>query len=103
MYKFSFYVPETHLEDVKKAVFMAGAGKIGLYDCCAWQVKGQGQFRALEGSNPFLGIRGALEEVEEFRVEMVCKEACIHNVIQALLDSHPYEEPAYDVCQMLEF
>ncbi|MCF6298738.1 MAG: NGG1p interacting factor NIF3 [Thiomicrorhabdus sp.] len=103
MYKISFFVPESHLEEVKKAMFIAGAGKIGLYDCCAWQVKGQGQFRALEGSNPFLGSVNEVEVVDEYRVEMVCDEASIREAIQALLTAHPYETPAYDVVILLTF
>jgi len=101
MYKIGFYVPETHLEMVKNALFTAGAGKIGHYDCCAWQVKGQGQFRALEGSNPFLGSINEVERVDEYRVELVCSDDRIHEAIQALRKSHPYEEPAYEVVQVL--
>ncbi len=101
MYKISFFVPETHLESVKSAMFVAGAGKIGLYDCCAWQVKGQGQFRALEGSTPFLGEQNQVESVEEYRVEMVCDEVYIRKAIQVLLDTHPYETPAYDVIKTI--
>jgi len=103
MYKINFFVPESHLEEVKKAMFRAGAGKIGLYDCCAWQVKGQGQFRALEGSNPFLGRVHQVEVVDEYRVEMVCDEESIREAIQALLTAHPYETPAYDVMTLLTF
>ncbi len=97
MLKLSFYVPESHLEEVKQAVFAAGAGRIGNYDSCCWQTRGQGQFRALEGSTPYLGQQGQVETVEEYKVEMVCEEALIRDVVAALKDAHPYEEPAYDV------
>ena len=103
MYKITFFVPETHLTDVKEALFLAGAGKVGSYDCCAWQVKGQGQFRALTGSQPFLGALNRLEEVEEYRVEMVCDEVMIQEAVQALFNAHPYETPAYDVVKVLAF
>ncbi|MGB1498121.1 MAG: NGG1p interacting factor NIF3, partial [Alloalcanivorax venustensis] len=53
VYKLCFYVPEEHAEAVKNAVFEAGAGRIGNYDCCSFQVAGQGQFRPLEGSDPY--------------------------------------------------
>ena len=102
IYKITFYVPASHVELVKDALFAAGAGKIGDYDCCAWQVKGQGQFRALAGSNPFLGEQGILEVVEEFRVEMVCNKKAIKTAIAALKDTHPFEEPAYDVVQHID-
>jgi len=97
VYKLSFYVPESHLEAVKAAVFAAGAGCIGDYDSCCWQVAGQGQFRPLEGSQPYLGQQGSVEYVPEYRVEMVCDRRHIKAVVAALLQAHPYEEPAWDV------
>lgn len=99
MYKLSFYVPESHVEQVKQAVFAAGAGRIGDYDCCCWQVLGQGQFRPLEGSQPFIGDHGEVEQVAEYRVEMLCASAHAKAVIQALLHAHPYEEPAWDLVE----
>lgn len=54
MYKLCFYVPESHLDVVKQAVFAAGGGRIGAYDSCCWQSLGQGQFRPLDGSQPYL-------------------------------------------------
>lgn len=103
MYKLCFYVPETHLELVKEAVFATGAGRIGDYDSCCWQTLGQGQFRPLEGSNPFLGQQGWVEQVSEYKVEMVCEEHLIEAAIAALVESHPYEEPAYDVILLEDF
>ncbi len=102
MYKLCFYVPESHLEQVKSAVFKAGAGRVGNYDQCCWQTLGQGQFRPLPGSDPFIGSSpasepGKLETVAEFRVEMVCDNQNIRAAVAALVDSHPYEEPAFDV------
>ena len=95
MYQLCFYVPEGHLEIVKQAVFAAGAGRIGDYECCAWQVLGEGQFRPMADSTPFLGSQGRLETVSEYRVEMVCGDDLIEAALSALLASHPYEEPAY--------
>ncbi len=100
MLKLVIYVPDTHLEVVKSAVFSAGAGRIGNYDCCSWQVKGQGQFRALEGSDPFLGEQGIIEQVEEWRVETVVPDALIDDVLHAMREAHPYEEPAFDIFRM---
>jgi len=97
MYKLAFFVPESHLETVKTAIFATGAGKIGDYDHCCWQVKGQGQFRALQGSNPFIGQQGIVENVEEYRVELVCEDTLIRAAVEAMKQAHPYEEPAYDV------
>lgn len=102
MLKLTFYVPESHLNKVKSAVFQAGGGKIGNYDQCCWEVAGSGQFRPLEGSQPFLGKQNKVECVSEYRVEMVVDENSVNDVKQALLESHPYESPAYDFVQMLE-
>ena len=95
MYQLVFYVPESHVETVKGAVFAAGAGRIGNYDSCAWQTLGDGQFRPGDGSTPYLGNEGSLEIVPEFRVELVCDDACIESAIAALREAHPYEEPAF--------
>ena len=103
MYKIVFYVPESHLEAVKQVMFGAGAGKIGNYDQCAWQVKGNGQFRPLSGSQAFIGEVGCLETLEEYRVEMVCEDDLIRQVVKALVQAHPYETPAYDVIKLVSF
>ncbi len=95
MFVVVFYVTETHLEKVKEALFNAGAGKIGKYSRCCWQVEGQGQFMPEEGSSPHIGIKGGISKVSEYRVEMVCKKKNIGKVKKALLASHPYETPAY--------
>lgn len=102
MYKLCFYVPQSHLDVVKQAVFDAGAGRIGNYENCCWQVEGQGQFRPLAGSNPAIGQLNQLETVVEYRVEMICEKNLISDVINALKRAHPYEEPAYDVVQLAE-
>lgn len=100
MYKLCYFVPESHLEQTKNALFQVGAGRIGDYDSCAWQCRGQGQFRPLEGSDPFLGEKGALEVVDEFKVELVCEDAVVAKALAALKQAHPYEEPAYEVYRM---
>lgn len=100
MYQLSFYVPESHLDAVKAAVFAAGGGRIGNYDSCAWQAKGQGQFRPLAGANPHLGSVGAVETVDEYRVELVVRDELIRAVVSALRAAHPYEEPAFAVIKL---
>lgn len=103
MYKLVFFVPVQNVENVKAAVFAAGGGKLGAYDCCAWQTKGTGQFRPLAGSAPFIGQLNTLEQVEEYRVEVLVEETRIYDVIHALKQAHPYEEPAYDVTRLEAF
>ena len=100
MYKLAFFVPASHVEEVKAAVFAAGAGRIGSYDHCAWQVLGQGQFRPLDGSQPFIGESGQVEQVQEWKVEMVVADGLIRPAVAALKRSHPYETPAYDVWRL---
>ena len=97
MYQLCFYVPESHLEIVKTALFNEGAGQCGDYDCCSWETKGHGQFRPLDGSIPFVGEKNKIEKLQEFKVEMVCQEKYIKAVIAKLIDVHPYETPAYSV------
>lgn len=97
LFKIEFYVPEEQLQAVKQAMFAAGAGRVGDYDCCAWQVRGEGQYRPGAGSNPFKGERDRLETVDEYKVEMVCSAECLEAAVAALKTSHPYEEVAYSV------
>lgn len=89
------YVPETHLEAVKTAMFAAGAGTLGLYECCCFQVAGEGEFRPLAGACPYLGRAGKTEKVREWKLEMICPAAKIRAVIAALRQAHPYETPAF--------
>lgn len=100
MYKFCFYVPQSHLDDVKTAVFAAGGGRIGNYDSCCWQVLGDGQFRPLEGAQPHLGQVGQVEKLAEWKVEMVVADELIHAVVKAMRQAHPYETPAFEVWRL---
>lgn len=103
MFKLIFFVPESALEAVKVAIFEAGAGHQGDYDQCSWQSKGEGQFRPLKGSQPYIGALNQLERVEEYRVETLVDSECVTAVIQALKQTHPYEEPAYEVIKLEAF
>ncbi len=103
MYVLVFYVPVAEAEGVKRALFEAGAGRIGAYQECSWQVLGEGQFRPMEGSTPFLGSKDELERVAELRVEMVVAESLIDKVVKVLLEAHPYEEPAYHVLKTVNY
>lgn len=96
MYKIAFFVPKDQKESVKNALFAIGVGRYENYDSCCWEVLGRGQFRPLEGSNPFIGNRDEIEYVEEYRVEMICSDEMIREALEVLVDAHPYEEPAYE-------
>lgn len=101
MLKLIYYVPESHLESTKQAIFTAGAGGMGNYEQCAWQVLGVGQFKPVKGANPFIGELNALEQVPEWRVETIVSEEHASSVAKALKASHPYEEPAFEFIQLL--
>lgn len=103
MYQLIVYVPQDYLTTVKQAIFDAGAGKFELYEHCCWQTKGEGQFKPLEGSQPAIGNVGRqVEQEPEYKIETICKEADIHNIVQALKEAHPYEEPAYAVWALVD-
>ncbi|MCH4887699.1 Nif3-like dinuclear metal center hexameric protein [Acidaminobacter sp. JC074] len=97
LYKINCYVPESHLYIVKEALFKSGAGQYENYDSCAYEVKGQGQFRPLEGASPFVGEVGQVETTEEVRLEVIINRNDLSNALSAMIKAHPYEEPAYDV------
>lgn len=103
MYKICVYIPESHLQKVKNALFAAGAGRIGNYDSCCWQIEGEGQFRPLEGSAPYIGQMGKVENVKEYKIELVCEDGFIRQAIDAMKQAHPYETPAYEVWKLEDF
>lgn len=103
MIHISVYVPVQDAERVKQAMFQAGAGKMGNYDCCSFDIKGIGQFRPLLGSSPHLGEVGSLETVEELKVEMVMEEVVVQDVVRALKAAHPYETPAFYMIKTLDY
>jgi len=103
MYLIGFYAPPEHVEAIKQAMFEAGAGRMGEYACCAWQTEGTGQFMPLAAAEPFIGECDTLSKITECKVEMVCNDACIHEVVNALHTHHPYETPAIQVIRLETF
>lgn len=91
------FVPTEHLEKVRNALFDAGAGNIGNYDSCSFNQAGLGSFRGNEQTNPYVGERNRLHFEEETRIETIFPKHIQTQVIQALLNAHPYEEVAYDI------
>lgn len=90
------FVPYTHAELVRNTIFSAGAGNIGAYDMCSYNIEGQGTFRAGENTNPFCGEIGKMHTENEVRIEIILPVFRQRDVLQALIAVHPYEEPAYD-------
>jgi dinuclear metal center YbgI/SA1388 family protein len=91
------FVPEKNANDVREALFKLGAGSIGNYDCCSYNIKGQGTFRGGENSNPFAGEKGKLHFENEIRIEIIILKQLINRAIEVLIKAHPYEEVAYDI------
>lgn len=91
------FCPVDHAEQVRKALFDAGAGHIGNYDCCSYNTEGKGTFRGNENANPFVGELHEVHQEPETRIEVVFPSWKEHRVIGNLLRDHPYEEVAYDI------
>ncbi|MBQ3190814.1 MAG: Nif3-like dinuclear metal center hexameric protein [Bacteroides sp] len=91
------FVPVEQAEEVRKALFEAGCGCIGNYDSCSYNLQGEGTFRALEGAHPFCGNVGKMHTETEVRIETVLPAFRKSAVVKALLATHPYEEPAFDL------
>jgi dinuclear metal center YbgI/SA1388 family protein len=97
LYKIAVFIPHGHEDAVREALSKGGAGFIGNYSNCTYQVDGIGTFKPEEGTNPFIGQKGELEKVAEYRLETIVPEAKLRSAISAMLKAHPYEEVAYDV------
>jgi hypothetical protein len=91
------FVPEDALDAVRDALFAAGAGRIGDYERCSWYALGTGTFFGGEGADPTIGERGREERVPELRLETVYPAEREAEVVRALREAHPYEEPAFDL------
>jgi hypothetical protein len=99
--KLVVFVPEEALDAVRTALFGAGAGRIGGYERCSWYTAGTGTFLGDEESSPTIGERGREERFPELRLETVFPEERQADVVAALRSAHPYEEPAFDIYQLL--
>jgi len=91
------FCPIDHSEQLRQALFNAGAGNIGNYDACSYNVTGQGTFRASEDTHPFVGEKNVVHTEPEIRIEVIFPRYIEQRLIEALLKSHPYEEVAYDI------
>ncbi len=94
------FCPLDKLSEIQEAMFEAGAGYIGDYDKCSYYTDGNGTFRALEGTNPYVGNKGEVHTEKEFRLETIVPEYMLNRVLRAMINSHPYEEPAYDIYKL---
>ena len=99
--KLVVFVPREALNSVREALFAAGAGRIGDYAHCSWYTEGTGTFLGGEGTSPDVGQAGREERVAELRLETVFPAERQEEVVAALRRAHPYEEPAFDVYELL--
>jgi hypothetical protein len=100
--KLVVFVPESALDPVRDALFDAGAGRIGDYERCSWYTAGTGTFLGGESTAPSIGEAGREERVPELRLETVFPAERQLEVVAALRAAHPYEEPAFDVYELVE-
>ena len=99
--KLVVFVPKEALDEVRDALFEVGAGRIGEYERCSWYTDGTGTFLGGEGTEPSVGEAGREERVAEYRLETVFPAERHDEVVAALREAHPYEEPALDVYELL--
>lgn len=97
LFKLVVTVPMEHHPKLLQTVTNAGAGWIGNYSHCTYNLVGEGTFLPRDGSDPFIGKQGEMERVKEVRLETIVRQGQQNEVLQAMLKAHPYEEPAYDL------
>jgi dinuclear metal center YbgI/SA1388 family protein len=100
LYKVVVFVPVEAIDKVRNSMAEAGAGFIGNYSDCTFSVKGVGTFRPLDESNPYIGTKGEVESVDEYRLESIIGERELPGILKRMIEAHPYEEPAYDVYKL---
>jgi hypothetical protein len=99
--KLVVFVPPDSLEVVRDSLFAAGAGRIGAYERCSWYTDGTGTFFGGAGTDPAIGDPGVEERVRELRLETVFPAERHDDIVGALRAAHPYEEPAFDVYELV--
>ncbi|TVQ14347.1 MAG: Nif3-like dinuclear metal center hexameric protein [Bacteroidetes bacterium] len=95
--KLVVFCPTDQAEMVRNAIFAAGAGQIGEYDCCSFNLEGTGSFKGGDNTNPFVGAKGEVHFEKEVRIETILPGYLQGKVLKAMIDAHPYEEVAYDL------
>lgn len=96
------FVPIENADAIRKAIGLAGAGKVGEYNFCSYSVIGKGRFMPTNKANPYVGNANTLESVDEERIEVTCDRSLAPNVIKAIKSAHPYEEIPIDIYPLVE-
>jgi len=100
IYKLTTYVPNANAEKLREALFIAGAGNIGNYDNCSFNISGEGTYRGNENSNPQIGVKGAFHTENETQVNVTFEKHLESKILKTLFTNHPYEEVAYEVTKL---
>ncbi|MDO5601333.1 MAG: cytochrome C biogenesis protein [Oscillospiraceae bacterium] len=100
--KIEIYVPVSHVQPVKEALWKMDAGHIGHYDHCVTESPVTGYFRPLKGATPYIGVMGSDTRVEEIKLEVVCRAAYAERTVNAVKEAHPYEEPVINVIPLIQ-
>ncbi|MCW8837461.1 MAG: NGG1p interacting factor NIF3 [Thiovulaceae bacterium] len=103
MYKLNYFVPQEAKEKTKQALFDIGVGRYDNYEHCSWETLGYGQFKPVADANPHIGSINELEVLNEYKIEMICKDSLIKKAVKTLKEVHPYEEVAYEVLKIENF
>ena len=98
--RLEIYVPAEYADQVKEALFAAGAGNIGFYDECSFTNSGRGTFRPLDGSNPFSGSKNVREEAAEELISVIFETYKKNQILYAMKHAHPYEEVAHQIISL---
>lgn len=101
-FKLEVFIPETHFNQLQHALQKVDAGHIGKYDCCLSYSKVIGTFRPLEGTHPYIGDQGEINQEPELKVEFCCKAENLSKTKAAIIEVHPYEEPVIDVIPLYD-
>lgn len=100
-YKIVVFVPPADTDRLTFAMAEQGAGKIRDYTVCSFRINGTGTFKGGSSTNPRAGTKEKFEKVEEVRLEMLCDKKNLNNAVKKMLAAHPYEEPAYEIYEVL--
>lgn len=99
-FKMEIFIPESHLEPLRKVLQQEDAGHIGKYDSCLSYSRVTGCWRPLEGADPYIGAEGQVSEEEELKVEVTVRGSRLDETLAAVKKVHPYEEPVVNVIEL---
>lgn len=100
-YKIEIFAPLEAVDSILAAIARAGAGRIDRYDYCASTALVTGYWRPLQGAQPYMGKEGEISSEPEVKIEVNCKHEHIPEVLQAIHENHPYEQPLINILPLV--